>query len=217
MTTGSTLRALAAGVAALAVALPLAACGSSDDGSGSTTSTVAAAAGQGGRDRGELAVCLREHGVELPQPPAGAGRPDGAPQGEGTPPDGATTPEGAPPGDGSGPPAGGPGGGFFGRDLSDAERERLEAAFEACGGSFGGERGGPGMPGRAGAAGGRGGAPSAAALEQFVACVRRNGYDLPDANTSGDGPVFDDDAVDRDDPAFVSASRTCQRYLAPTS
>lgn len=239
MTTGTNLRALAAGLAVLAVTLPLAACGSSDDGAGSdsgrATSTTAAAAGQGGTDRAELTACLRERGVELPQLPAGDGRPDGPPQGAGAardgatipqvaPREGATTPD-APPGDDSaGPPpggsrgSGGPAAGFFGRDLSDAERKRLEAALEACGGRFGGERGGPGMPGRGGAAGGQGsaGAPSAAALERFVACVRRNGYDLPDANTSGHGPVFDGEAVDRDDPAFVSASRTCQRYLSST-
>ncbi|HST41939.1 MAG TPA: hypothetical protein VLK58_20645 [Conexibacter sp.] len=198
MTIRSNLRALVAGLAAIAVALPLAACGSSGDDAGSATTaarTAAGGGGPGGRDRAELTACLREQGVELPQPPAGGGRPDGPPQG-------ATTPDG-PPGTDGGP---GAGGGFFGRDLSEAERAKLEAAFEACSG-----RGG--APGRAAGAGPA--SPSAAALEKFVACVRRNGYDLPEANTSGDGPVFDEDAVDREDPAFVSATRACQRYLAP--
>ncbi len=90
----------------------------------------------------------------------------------------------------------------------------MQAAFEKCGARFGGGFGGRGGPGNAGGSGGR---PSTAALRRFVACVRENGYDLPDANTSGDGPVFDGDTVDRDDPAFVRASRACQGYLAPSS
>lgn len=217
-------RALATAAALTALALPLAACGSSSDdegGSGAAASSTIAAAGTvtnaaGASDRAALQDCLREQGVELPTPPAGAGRP---PQGDGPPQGAATTPDGPPQGDGApgdsqgGPPSGGRGGGFFGRDLSAAERRRMEAAFETCGARFGGGVGGPG----GGVPGGRGGRPDAAALARFVACVRRNGYDLPDPNISGDGPVFDDSAVDRDDPAFVRASRACQRYLAPSS
>ncbi|MDO8211799.1 hypothetical protein [Conexibacter sp. CPCC 206217] len=177
MTIRSAGRLLVAGLAAVAVALALAACGSSsDDGeSGGATATTPSAAG--GRDRAALAACMREQGVELPTPPAGAPR------------DGPRIMGG------------------FGRDLSDAERSRLQAALEKCGGRF--MRAGPG------GAGGRAGAPSAAALQRFVACVRRNGYDLPDPNTSGDGPAFDDSTVDRDDPAFIRASRACQQLLQP--
>lgn len=230
MTIRSIGRALAAGCAALAVALLLAACGSAGDDSGASGATVAAAAnanggpgGDGGRDRTELAACLKQQGVELPAPPAGARR-----DGQGGPPQGGTgtTPQGAPPQSGTGttpqgvPPQGAPGdgrampggpGGGFGRDLSAAERRRMQAAFETCGGgSFMGGPGGRGGPG------GSDGAPSSAAIARFVACVRRNGFDLPDANTTGRGPIFDDTRVDRDDPAFVKASRACQRYLAQT-
>ncbi len=211
-------RAAAAAAVLGALALPIAACGSSSDGASSTTAAAGTATNAAGTsDRAALQACLREQGVDLPTPPAGAGRP---PQGgSGTTPDGPPpgADGGAPPTDGqSGPPAGADGrggrGGFFGRDLSDAERRRMQAAFEKCGGRFGGGfGGGPGM------AGGSAGRPDAAALRRFVACVRRRGYDLPDPNTSGDGPVFDDSAVDRDDPAFVEASRACQRYLTPSS
>jgi hypothetical protein len=199
---GAALAALAA------LALSVAACGSSDNGSGGSA-TVAAAGGattapaegaptapaDGGpspADRERLTACLREQGVELPERPAAGGGPPA----------------------GDRPPAGGPGGpgGGFGRDLSDAERRKMAAAFETCGARFG-MRGGPGGPGGPG----RGGRPSTAALRRYVACVRRNGYDLPDPNTSGDGPVFDDDAVDRDDPAFVKASRSCESLLRPSS
>ncbi|MDO8186182.1 hypothetical protein Q5424_03640 [Conexibacter sp. JD483] len=215
MTTSTVRRTLVTAAALAALAPVLAACGSSADDASSTTAAAGAAttAAAGMRDRAELQACLRQQGVELPQMPAGAGRP---PQGgtgttpAGPPADG-EMPAGPPPGaDGSGGP--GPGGGF--RDLSDADRRRMQAALEKCGATFGGGFGGPGGPGDRG---GRGGRPDTAALRRFVACVRRNGYDLPDANTSGDGPVFDDRAVDRDDPAFVKASRACQRYLAPSS
>lgn len=222
-------RALATAAALAALAPLLAACGSSSDGGGASAaaSTTTAASGAGTRDRAALQACLREQGVELPTPPAGAGAPpsgDGPPQGTGTTPTGppqgtGTTPAGTPPngdrppGDGQGgPPSGADGrGGDFGRDLSDAERRRMQAAFEKCGARFGGGFG------RGDGPGGRSGRPNAAALARFVACVRRNGYDLPDPDTSGDGPVFDDRAVDRDDPAFVKASRACQRYLTPSS
>ena len=243
-------RAFATVAALTLLALPLAACGS-DDGGGAagasqsaTTAAGTATNAAGMRDRAELQACLRAEGIELPQPPAGAGRPpqgdaappsdapsqndaappnDAAPQSDDAPPsDDAPQNDAAPPSDAA--PQGDaaaqnraspPSGGFLGRALSAAERRRMQAAFERCGARFGPGPGGPGRPGAAGARGG--GRPDAAALARFVACVRRNGYDLPDPNTSGDGPVFDDDQVDRDDPAFVSASRACQRYLAPTS
>lgn len=189
MTIRSASRLLVAGLATVAVALALAACGSSSDGAAATTAS--AAGGPSGRDRAALAACMRAQGVELPTPPAGARR---YRDGDGGPPQGA--------------PRGGPviiGG--FGRDRSGAESRRLQAAFEKCGGRF--MRGGPG------AARGRAGAPSTAALRRFTACVRRNGYDLPDPNTSGDGPAFDGSKVDRDDPAFIRASRACQELLQP--
>lgn len=205
MTSTTTIRS-ATVVAALAAALALGACGSSsggDDGTATTASAAARTAADGrpsAADRERLAACLREQGVELPQRPAGApaeGAPGGPPPGDGAPApgDGATAPA-----DGASPPGGRPG-----RALSEEDRKKMESAFEACGGRPGGGFGsGPG----------RAGGPSAAALKRFVACVRRNGYDLPDPDTSGRGPAFDADRVDRNDPVFVKASRACQQLLA---
>lgn len=51
------------------------------------------------------------------------------------------------------------------------------------------------------------------ALSKFVACVRKNGYDLPDPNTSGKGPVFDTSKVDTGDPKFKAATKKCQGDL----
>lgn len=107
--------------------------------------------------------------------------------------------EGAAPPDG--PPPRGARMAPLGADLSETDRERLETALEDCGG-------------RPFTAARRAPAIDDAALGRYVACVRSNGYDLPDPDTSGDGPVFDADEVDRDDPAFVRASRACERLLA---
>jgi hypothetical protein len=68
------------------------------------------------------------------------------------------------------------------------------------------------QPGRPG---GRGGPPMGESLDDFVACVRKKGYDLPDPNTSGDGPVFDPSEVDQGDPNFKKASQACQDELRP--
>lgn len=199
MTSTPTIRSAAVAVA-LVAALALGACGSSSGGDegAATAANAATRTAADGRpataDRERLAACLREQGVELPRRPAGApegGGPGGPPPGDGGP----------APGDGTSPP-----GGRAGRALSDEERKKMEAAFEACGGRPSGVLPGGG-PGRAGG-------PSVAALKRFVACVRRNGYDLPDPDTSGRGPAFDADRVDRDDPAFVKASRACQQLLA---
>jgi hypothetical protein len=96
------------------------------------------------------------------------------------------------------PPGGGPPGG------NDSD---FRAALDECGID-------PSQrPGRSGGPGG--GAPMGESIEDFVACVRENGYDLPDPNTSGDGPVFDPEQVDQDDPAFQEASRQCRHELRP--
>jgi hypothetical protein len=139
---------------------------------------------------------------------AGGGAADGAPGPEGqaeiracleeqgvelpSPPQGG---ERQPPGDGGAPPGG-----------SDSD---LRAALEECGVD---PAQGPGGPA---GSGGRGGAPFGETIEAFAACVRENGFDLPDPNTSGDGPVFDPEQVDQEDPAFKKASRKCQDELRP--
>jgi hypothetical protein len=51
-------------------------------------------------------------------------------------------------------------------------------------------------------------------ITKFAACVRKNGYDLPSPNFSGNGPVFSASKVNRDDPKFVKAAQKCQSLLA---
>jgi len=173
----------------LALAIPLAACGSSSSGgSTSAASTTASATGPAGRAGfARLRACLQQQGVTLPRPPAGAG--------------GQTRTAGQ----------GGPGfglrrgGGFFSR-LSSAERARLSAAMQKCGGQFGGRFRRFGFDARSPA--------FRRALTAYVACVRRNGFDLPAPNTSGRGPVFDASKVNRQDPRFVAANAKCQQLLA---
>jgi len=181
-------RALAGVALLLALAALLAACGSSSGGGSSTSaaSTTASATGPAGRPNfTRLRACLQQQGVTLPRPPAGAG---GAPQG-------------------GGPRSGfRRGGGFFFSRMSSAQRARLRAAMQKCGAPFGRFRrfGGPDLRSPA----------FRRALAAYVACVRRNGFDLPAPNTSGNGPVFDASKVNRQDPRFQAASAKCQGLLA---
>jgi hypothetical protein len=122
---------------------------------------------------------------------------------------GVTLPNRRPGGTGGGPPGGGGGGagGFFGGGGGGQfSNPKFQAALKACGGSF---------PGRAGA--GRGGRvqPSHTAVNNFVACVRKNGYpQMPNANFSGTGPVFPSSI--RSNSKFQTASRACQSLLVPS-
>lgn len=230
---GRSLRAIAP-LLLVSAAFGLTACGSDD---AAKTTTAASASGSGtrgasGADRTALQACLKKEGVTLPERPAGApgggygGAPptgtDGAPP---TPPEGQ---DGAPPAgsDGQGaPPAGGQagaagglpgsgraGGARGGRQLSEADREKLMAAMQKCGGQVG--------PGAAGG-GGRGRRPDVddaayrRSITAYVACVRKHGFDLPDPNFSGKGPIFDAKKVDQQDPSFQKASTACQSELRP--
>ncbi len=182
-------RALAALIALIALGAALSACGSSSS-SGATTSASATTSTAGGTGRagfGRLRACLQQQGVTLPRPPAGSS--------------GTRPPAGATPGGGGFRR----GGGFFSR-LSSAQRARLQAAMQKCGAPAGGFRrfGGPNVRSAA----------FRRALVAYVACVRRNGFDLPAPNTSGSGPVFDASKVNRQDPKFVAANAKCQQLLA---
>lgn len=101
---------------------------------------------------------------------------------------------GRPPSGGAGTGAGGPR--FFG---GGAPNPKLQAAFKACGANFGRR--------------GRFPRISHPAIQKYVACVRQHGYNLPNPNLSGHGPVFP--ASIRSNPKFQSASRPCQRLLFP--
>ncbi len=52
------------------------------------------------------------------------------------------------------------------------------------------------------------------ALNSFVDCVRKNGYNLPAPNTSGNGPVFDPSKINRNDPKLIVGAAKC-RHLLP--
>lgn len=173
----------------LVAAATLSACGGDDPSSTATnaragTGTGQAAPGNGTRDMSALRDCLKKEGVELPERPAGAGAP----------------PADAPNGNGNR-------GGLS--NMSDAEREKFQKAVQKCGGGRG--------PGRGPNAGGRRPDVSSAAYQRsikaYVACVRQQGYDLPDPDFSGRNPIFDPKKVGRQDAKFRKASAACQSKL----
>lgn len=119
---------------------------------------------------------------------------------------GVTLPNRRPGGAGGGPPGGGGAGagGFFGGGGGGGQfsNPKVQAALKACGGSFPGRRGGRFQP-------------SHTAVNNFVACVRRNGYpQMPNPNFSGTGPVFPSSI--RSNSKFQTASRACQNLLVPS-
>jgi hypothetical protein len=105
---------------------------------------------------------------------------------------GITLPAGRRPGAGAPP-----GGGFFGR--AGGNLTKFRAAFKACGADFRG--------------GGRRGGFNRQNIQKYVTCVRQHGYNLPNPNFSGNGPVFP--ANIRTNKKFQSASKACQSLLVP--
>jgi hypothetical protein len=201
-------------IAPALAAFTLAACGGSSSDGGTTGTQASASAspgssttrsgGQPGFMSDEVQACLKKQGVTLPQraprggggqPPEGYGPPGGGLPGGGQPPEGATP----------------PGGAGFGGTMSDEDRQKLQDAMKACGVE---------MPDR-----GQGGgsqrpdindAGYQKRVNDYVACVRENGFDLPDPDFSGDGPIFDPDKVDQSDKTFQAASAKCQSKLRPS-
>ena len=224
-------RAAAATGIALLAAAALAACGGSSSGAGTnpsaSTTTPASATGASGTantaaSRTALEKCLKSHGVAVP---TFAGRPGGF---------GASGRFGTT--GGFGPSgrfgaSGRAGAGAFFRRLGASGRfgstgasgpggflagnSKRAAAFKACGVDFG--RGFGGGFARPGAAAGGGfnvnTAAGRAAVTRFVACVRRHGYDIPNPNLSGTGPVYTSTEVNRSNPKFISASNACASLL----
>lgn len=105
-----------------------------------------------------------------------------------------TTPSGPPSGGAS---SGGGGGGF-------ASNPKLRAAIQACGGgNF-----------RRGTSSGAG--LSHTAIDNFVACVRKNGYpQMPNPNFSGTGSIFPTSV--ESNAKFKAASRDCASVLRPSN
>jgi hypothetical protein len=184
-------------VLVMLASLCLAACGSSSNSSStststnasSATSTTAKAKGAAGASRfAALRECLQKNGITLPKRPT-AGKPSSG---------------------GKQPPAGGflGGGGSGGPKLpAGVTRAKYEAAIKKCGG-FGG-RGG-----FAGGAATRFSSPTAKkALAKFATCLRSNGINVPEPNTSGKGPIFNSKGLDTSSSKFAAAESKCRSDL----
>lgn len=196
---------IAVAVVTLAAGCLIAACGSASSSSSSTSTSTASASSSGSSSaagggaagsaqRTKLVACLKSHGVTLPSRPPGSGPPPGGSAGGG--------------GTGTGTGTSTTprrnfffGGGGGARNLSP----KMQAAFKACGAQFG-FRGG---------AGGRGfrGRLSHTAITKYVTCVRQHGYNLPNPNFSGKGPIFP--ANIQSNAKFQAASKACQSLLTP--
>jgi hypothetical protein len=183
-------------IAALALivgSLVLVGCGGSGGGSSTATSTTSTTASSGEGKGGmfniseEAKACLKEKGVELPGFKGG----EGGPPSSGEKPEGGELPERG---------EGGPPGGFGGEGS-----EEMKKAFEECGVE---------RPEFKGGAGGKPSTNSAAFKKQvneYVACVRENGYELGEPNFSGEGPIFE--KAESESAEFKKASAQCQELL----
>jgi hypothetical protein len=197
-------------IVGLALGCLIAACGSSGGSSttSNTTTTAAAAAGAGANGgpnsarRAALVACLKQHGVTLPaRPPGAAGGPPGSggsSGGAGTGTTGTGTTGTGTTGTGTTPRRGF----FFGGGRGPAANPKFRAAFQACGArlGFGGAQRFLGRLSRTNVA-------------KYVTCVRQHGYNLPNPNFSGKGPIFPTNI--RGNAKFQAASRACQNLLVP--
>jgi hypothetical protein len=85
-----------------------------------------------------------------------------------------------------------------------ASNPKVRAALQKCGLSFGRRRAGSSQVSN----------PAyQRSVNNYVACVRKNGYNLPTPNFSGNGPVFNASQVNRNDPKFKAVSAKCQQLL----
>jgi len=86
-------------------------------------------------------------------------------------------------------------------------KAQYEAAIKKCGGfPRGGLPSGRGFRGFS--------TPAAKqALTRFAACLRSNGVDVPEPNTSGKGPIFDTKGIDTAGAKFKAAETKCRSAL----
>jgi hypothetical protein len=131
-----------------------------------------------------LRECLQKNGITLPARKAG------------------TRPQGA---TGAGGFLGGGAGGAGPRLPKGVNRAQYEAALKKCGGGnfFGG-----------GGARRFNSPERTAALDKFATCMRQNGINLPNPNTTGTGPVFDTKSLNTSSTAFKTAETKCAKDLA---
>ena len=211
-------RAASAVVLAVTATLVLSACGGSSPkkstttpvaNSGSSSATGATGTGAFAARREALATCLAKYGVTLPSGGFGGGRFGGTGASGFRGRFGASGASGASGFRrrfGASGASGFPGAG--GASSKDAK------AFAACGGfgagGFGGRGGGGGGFARGGGAFSASSATDRAEVTAFVACVRKNGFDLPNPNFAS-GAVFP--AADRTNPKFIAASAKCASIL----
>jgi len=198
---------------ALTVAVVVSACGSSSTPKTKTpvASSSSAPVGATGSStfaarRAALTACLAKQGITLP---AGAGLGGGGRFGA----SGASGFRGRFGASGAS--------GFRGRfgasgasGFGGASASKYAKAIAACGGFGGGGFGGGGGGGFARPGGGGFSASSSADrtdVTNFVACVRKNGFDLPNPNFSSKSGVFP--RADETNPKFLAASVKCQSLL----
>jgi len=105
---------------------------------------------------------------------------------------------------GQGSPLGGFFGGAAGRQLpSGVSKAQYEAALRKCG-----------ALGRRFGGGARLTSPNLkAALATFASCMRAHGVNVPEPNSSGNGPVFDTKGLNTASPAFKAAISKCYANL----
>jgi hypothetical protein len=177
----------------LLACLGFAACGSSSGSPSSTTSasapatTTTGATGAKGPNAGRFAAireCLQKNGITLPQRTPGQRRRPG----------------------GAGGFLGGGGGAAGGPSLpKGVTRAQYEAALKKCGGgNFAGR--GPGARFKSPA--------FKTALVKFASCMRENGVNMPEPNTSGTGPVFSSKGLNTSSPKFQAAEVKCRSDLS---
>jgi hypothetical protein len=88
-------------------------------------------------------------------------------------------------------------------------RAQLQSAVSKCLGGRGLHGGGPGARGFSRARNPR----FQQALSLFAACLRKNGVNVPQPNTSGSGPVFSTKGLNTASPQFKAATAKCRPAL----
>ncbi len=114
---------------------------------------------------------------------------------------GITLPQRAP-----GSPRGFPGGAGGPQLPKGVSPTQFQEALRSCGGGFAGSRLGPGHSAFT--------SPRFhAELVRFAACLRQNGVNVGEPNTSGKGPVFDTKGINTGSPQFKAALAKCRSVL----
>jgi hypothetical protein len=181
-------------------AIALAACGSSSSGSSTTSTNTNASASattstNGGAPSGAraggftaLRECLQKNGITLPQR-----KPGQHPGGGGY----------VPGGGGYYPGGGGAGGPHLPAGVT---RAQYEAAIKKCGGGF--------APGRGAGFHYLDSPAVKQAYKKFAACMRENGVNVPEPNTSGKGAIFSTKGLNTKSAQFTAAEAKCRSDLA---